>query len=192
MRSDVIKVVIPKNDPQNGGKACPFGIDDNNSTNNGSGKYTARIERRFDIAIPADRQVCTMEATGPQQQIEYDDHLFLNLNNHVLVSSRGLPTSKFSKAANGIYLYDWAKIRGTQADGPAKCADGVTCEVPNTQTTGAFSFKMSEDANKRIFTSLAGQPLYFSMVLTGDDNPPIDCAQTYNITLDISYTYIPK
>jgi len=28
--------------------------------------------------------------------------------------------------------------------------------------------------------------------LTGDDNPPIDCAQIYDITLDVSYTYIPK
>ncbi|MEN9810872.1 MAG: hypothetical protein RLZZ488_2439 [Pseudomonadota bacterium] len=192
VKSDVIKVLIPKNDPQNGGKQCPFGKDDNNATTNGGGKYTARIERRFDIAIPADRQVCTLEASSAQQQIEYDDHLFLNLNNHVLIASRRIPTDKFNKAANGFYLYDWAKIRGTQAEGQSKCADGVTCSIPNTQTTGTFSFKLSEEANKRIFESLAGQPLYFSMVLTGDDNPPVDCSQIYDITLDVSYTYIPK
>jgi hypothetical protein len=191
VKSDVVKVTIPKNIPDvDGGLRCPFGKNDNN--NEAGGLYSARIERKFDINIPAGRVVCSMKAGSQQQTIEYDDHLFLTLNNHVLISSRGIPTSSFQKATNGFYLYDWSKIRGTKNSSSLLCADGTTCQIPKTQTTGAFAFEMSEAANKAIFSSLANQPLFFTMVLTGDDNPPIDCAQHMDIIMDVSYTYIQK
>jgi len=128
LRTDTIDVLIPQNDPKKGGKGCPFDKDDNNSLNSGdpSGKFTARIERRFDIAIPAERQVCAMEAAAPSQRIEYDHHLFLTLNNFVLMASRGIPSGAFTQNSNQSFEYSWAKIRGTKESGNSKCARGTT------------------------------------------------------------------
>lgn len=194
LKTDTVDVLIPKNDPKRGGKGCPFGKDDNNSLNSGdpSGKFTARIERRFDIAIPAERQVCGLEAAAPSQRIEYDDHLFLTLNNFVLMASRGIPTGAFKQNSNQFFEYSWAKIRGTKESGNSKCARGTTCELPASETVGTLSFKMDIDSNKRLFSSLAGKPLFFTMVLTGDDDRDVDCAQKQDITLKVTYTYIQK
>lgn len=190
LKSDTAKVLIPKNDPSNGGKQCPFGQNDND--NKASGTYSARLERRFDIQIPSSRVVCSMDIDSRQQKFQYDDHLFLTLNNNVLVASRGIPTGKFTKNPNGFFSYDWSKIRGTKASSDMICATDATCELPKTETTGLFSFKMSEDANKRLFSSLAGQQISLNMIITGDDNPPTDCGQMTDLELNLNYKYFEK
>jgi hypothetical protein len=90
-KTDTLKVNIPKNDPKVAANRCPFGVADNNPVAGGNGKFSARIERRFDVKIPVDRTVCSMKASSPEQTLEYDDQIILTLNDYVLISSGGLP-----------------------------------------------------------------------------------------------------
>lgn len=160
LKTDVVRVVIPKNNPKDVANRCPFGQNDNNSATNGNGKFTARIERKFPIDIPADRQVCGMKASGQEQNLEYDDHLFLTLNENLLISTGGIPNGGPTKGNNGFLLYEWEKFRGKGLPGSRFCAEGVTCKAPETQQLGKFSFELSDEANKRLFSSLVGKPLY--------------------------------
>lgn len=185
-----ITVRIPKNDPTDGGLRCPFGTQDNNSASDeNGGEYSARIERTFPITIPSNHVVCSMSAQSPDQTLTYDDHIFLMLNNYVLFATKGLPVNQFTLNSNGFYLYDWSKIRGKKISENQKCATGVNCQFPPSQQSGRFSFSLDADANRRLFSSLQNQNLSFKMVLTGDDNPPVDCRQSRDLDMSITYTY---
>lgn len=188
-----VTVLIPKNDPTNGGSRCPFGTGDNNSANsNNGGEYSARIERTFPINIPSSHAVCAMTAQSQSQTLKYDDHIFLMINNYVLLATKGIPTERFTLDANGFYVYDWSQIRGRNIRTSQACASGVTCQFPASEQSGNFSFQLNSDANKRLFSSLQNQNLSFKIVLTGDDNPDIDCRQSKDLNLSVTYTYFTR
>jgi hypothetical protein len=189
VKTDTISITIRKNNPSSGGMQCPFGMGDNAPKNDG--KYAARLEFNQGLNLPADRKLCGINPSAATQSINYDDHLFVNLNGFVLLASRGIP-SEFAPDASGFRKYDWAKLVNTERGSNVKCGEGVTCQIPATETTGNFAFSLSEDARKKLFTAIGDKPLQYSVVVTGDNNSSTDCKLQNDLTLTLNYSYVAK
>ncbi|MBM3381057.1 MAG: hypothetical protein FJY29_01280 [Betaproteobacteria bacterium] len=189
LKSDSLSIIVAKNVPSAGGNKCPFGMADNAPKTNG--KYAARLELNRSINIPAERNLCGINPSAATQSIKYDDHMFVNLNGFVLLASRGIP-NEFDLDASGFRKYDWSKLVSTERGSNTKCAAGVACVIPATETNGNFSFSLSEDARKKLLTAIADKPLQFSVVLTGDNNEDADCRLENDLTLTFNYTYVAK
>ena len=175
---------------ENIGSRCAFGRDGNMSMKGAT--LAARIERSFAVGIPKSRIVCSMSTSSDgNQTIRYDDQLFLSLNNN-LIMTRSAAFSSLNKQGNGFYRYDWDRLKGkgTGSLGSPFCAEGVSCQLPQTERAGDFGFSLDNSANKRLFGSLLGQDLSFRLVITGDDNPDSDCQLYNSITMKINYTYV--
>jgi hypothetical protein len=172
------------------GSRCAFGRDGNMPMKDAA--LAARIERTFAVGIPQSRIICSMSTSSEgSQTVRYDDHLFLSLNDN-LIMTRSAAFSSLNKQGNGFYRYEWDRLRGqgTGALGSPFCAEGVSCQLPQTEKAGSFGFSLDNSANKRLFGSLLGQELSFRLVVTGDNDPASEC-QVYNsITMKINYTYV--
>jgi hypothetical protein len=168
---------------------CDWGIGDNFQLQNSI--MAARIERSISIPVPNGRSICSFSAQSESQTIRYDDHLILAINNNVLLAST-TEVKSLRMANNGYREYAWQNIRGLSSGrkGSTFCADGVTCRLPQSEETGTFSFELSQDANRRLFSSLSNEPLTFLLVVTGDDDPEKDCKLYTDLTLTADYTYV--
>lgn len=183
LKQDVLTIRLSGND----GAQCPFGLFDNDTKR--GGRLSARIERRFDINVPAGRRVCSLSAQSSQQIVTYDDHLFLTVNNNVILSSTQQVT-RLAAGGNGFFQYSWEALRGSSTSSQIFCAAGVTCQLPPSERTGTFAFQMTSEANARLFNSLAGQSLFFGLIVTGDDDDRSDCQFDRDVDLTVSYTYV--
>jgi hypothetical protein len=180
-----VSVRITKNE----GEVCPWGVGDNGDKSDG--KTQARIEKKFPISIPSGRVVCAVSAKTTSSTIRYDDSMFLALNNFVLLGSSDAVNLLFSSGSNGFPVYEWSKIKGTSRDNNGdQCAAGVTCSLPKTQKSGEISFQISPSKSEQLFKSLAGQPLEFKLILTGDNNSPVDCQLYNSFDIAVNYTYV--
>ena len=130
-----------------------------------------------------------MNAETGNQTIRYDDQLFLSINNNLIVSSSAA-AKQFEKAPNGFLQYNWERIRGAGTGSEKFCAEGVSCNLPRSETFGNFNFSLSSDANSRLFSSLSGQQLSVGLVITGDDDPALDCQLDTGMNLTFTYSYI--
>lgn len=174
---------------ENVGEVCPWGVDDNGGKIDG--KTQARIEKKFPISIPSGRVVCGMITKTTSSTIRYDDSMFLALNNSVLLGSSSAVNELFSIGSNGFPVYDWLKIKGTnRANIGNQCASGVTCSLPKTQTSGVISFEITPSKSQQLFKSLAGLPLEFKLILTGDNNSGIDCQLYNSFDIAVDYSYV--
>jgi hypothetical protein len=171
----------------NNGYRCEFGTNGNLVAK--SGTLAARLEQNIAIPGTQGRVICSMNAESGSQLIRYDDHLFLSINNNLIVSSSAA-ASQFDKASNGFRQYNWEKIRGAGTGGSKFCADGISCDIPKTETTGNFNFSISQDANNRLFSSIAGQQLSLGLVITGDNDIALDCQLDTGMNLKFTYTYL--
>lgn len=174
----------------NTGAACPFGKDDNLSEMEGI--LTARISKEFPILIPKNYYVCSMSVDAGAQEMRYDDHLILTLNNNLLVSST-IEANALLTGANGFKQYDWKNIVGKSArDSISFCGSTVDCEIPRTEQVGRFRFSIKPEANAALFSSLVGKDLIFGLTMIGDNNIQSDCQMNTNLDLRVSYTYVIK
>jgi hypothetical protein len=189
LKRETLSITVAENRPSSGGNKCPFGMADNAPKTDG--KYAARLEFKHSINIPSDRKLCGIDPSAAPQSIKYDDHMFVNLNNFVLLASRGIPT-EFDLDASGFRKFDWSKLVATDRSSNTKCGAGVTCMIPATETTGNVSFTLSEEARNKLLNTIADKPLEFSVVLTGDNDENSDCLLQNNLTLTFNYSYVPK
>lgn len=183
IKQDVLTIRLSGND----GARCPFGLFGNDPKRNA--RLSARIERRFDINVPAGRRVCSLSAQSAQQLVSYDDQLFLTVNDNLIVSSSQHAAS-LAIGSNGFQQYSWEGLRGKSTANQIFCAAGVTCQLPPSERTGTFSFQMTSEANARLFNSLAGQSLFFGLIVTGDDDDGSDCQFDRDVDLTVTYTYV--
>jgi hypothetical protein len=174
----------------NTGAACPFGKDDNLPETQGI--LTARISKEYPILIPKNYYVCSMSFDAGSQEMRYDDHLILTLNNNLLVSST-IEANALLTGANGFKQYDWKQIVGKNAgDSNSFCGTTVDCEIPRTEQVGRFRFSIKPEANAALFSSLIGKDLSFGLTMIGDNDIQTDCQMNTNLDLRVSYTYVTK
>jgi hypothetical protein len=177
----------------------------------------ARNEQSFKAELPANSTVCDMNFDFPNQMMEYDDEIFLLMNDYVLMSSQNYSeaTTAYSTGLkvndlgfqeykwmgeNGLYdlFYGWdvtpKYCLGVDSDDPDI---GTKCNIPRTETVGEMKLDIPKDQIVKLgilsrnFTNpdLATE-FDFGFVTTGD-NDAGDCehaAYSFNVTVQ----YIDK
>ena len=168
---------------------CPFGIDDNGDMRDDF--FVARAEQTVPLSLPEGIDLCALEISVTTEEFYFDDHLLFLFNDFVLVSD--LAFQEFLPERDGLAIYEWESISGLEhtsvADGPRCIAGAVECNVPGTQSTGSVALSFEEETNRRLLADAATSGRYeFTAVVTGDDNPEIDC-QHSGLPLEVRYRY---
>jgi hypothetical protein len=175
-------------------KTCEFNKNGNLGPKNDF--FQARVEQNVEFDLPAGSKICDMEFTMPEQQMKYDDHLFLVFDDAILGSS--YPVEDRMPTRDGIMTYSWSELGGTgwprgnfkyvyclgMEQGYSKCV------WPETQVEG----KMSMQFNPIVFQAITARNLnrthhQFKLVTTGDNDPQSDC-QHEPIAFDALVSYV--
>jgi len=192
-------------------------VDDINAAGNGprlNGKVRARMEQNYTASLPSGSTVCDMDFNFPTQQMQYDDEVFLLLNNYVVMSSQdysevhpqfvngfkindmGFMEYKWM-GDNGLYNldYDWnltpKYCLGLDSSDPEY---NEKCFIPPTETLGQLKLDIPKaDIVKlgilsRNFTNPQAQTeLDFGFVTIGD-NDNGDCEHSaYSFQVSVKY-----
>ena len=177
-------VEIPELEPN-----CPFGEGDNWPKT--GGKAAARVEQDIPFSFPEDHLVCSLSLSGASDNFYYDDTIVLALNGIALISSTQI-LNKFD-LEDGLPVYAWDKLVGESigAKGP-ECLEGATsCQMPGTQENGEVSLSFDADTSEQLVKTGEGVDHVFTAIVTGDDNPPLDCHHN-GLTIKVDYMYVPK
>ncbi|MGE0174712.1 MAG: hypothetical protein AB7T49_18110 [Oligoflexales bacterium] len=154
----------------------------------------ARREQAQNLDIGSDAVICGVAFDVPQQQIQFDDEIFLLFNNVVLAMSKdytyALPQHE------GLHVYDWASLRNEDylPDGYSHnyClgeGDGTgTCVMPYTETTGALKLAFDDSVLHKISSFSDTSQHSFGLVTIGDDNNT-DCIHT-GLQFQVSVRYV--
>ena len=177
-------VEIPYLDPN-----CPFGQADNLGWVGGA--VAARVEQEVPFTFPEDRVICSIALSGASDDFYYDDHIILTLNDVVLISSLDI-LGNF-EVQNGLPIYSWDAIVGSSAGGASHvCLPGATvCQMPGTQQNGQVSLAFDEQTSDLLVQTGQGLSHKFTAIVTGDDNPDVDCHHN-GLTIAVEYTYLLK
>lgn len=177
---------------------------------------TARIEQNYSVKLPSQGKICDIKFNFPEQTMQYDDEIFLLLNNYVLMSSQNYSVNSGSPyyMTNGLKVndlglqeYNW--MGGANALYGLHYGNSVTpryclgidqndplynqkCALPPTETLGQIKLDIpSEEIVKVGFASseLAElQDINFGFVSTGD-NDNGDCEHSA-FSFDITVKYL--
>lgn len=189
--------------------------DDLNEFMNGP-RINARImaRARQDVSFQAElnETICDLEFNFPEQTMQYDDEIFLLLNDYVIISSQDY--SQSSAHPNGFLTNDFGlqeyKWYGQNAlynllyswDYTPKYCLGVDindpdfdekCAIPSTETVGQIKLDIPDKEIIKI-SVLSANPdpevekeFNFSFITTGD-NDNGDCEHAaYSFEVDVSY-----
>ncbi len=185
-------------------QVCEFGVGDN--LGQAAEKLQARFEQRREFKLPAGAVLCKINLDSSQQQFRYDDVFFLNFNSKILASnnktavqSRIVPEQKItSEGSIGFYSYNWPSLRGASF---ANVADDYclgkdqglgTCSWPVSEQQGTIRFSFESELLARIGLEAFGKTQVISFVVTGDDDPSLDCYhEALKLSVQASY-YLVK
>ncbi|MGE0174157.1 MAG: hypothetical protein AB7T49_15275 [Oligoflexales bacterium] len=173
-------------------KTCAWGA--NGNLTEVQEMVRARGEQYHMLDLGSDSIICDVEFTVPNQQIEFDDEIFLTLNNAVLAASMDY-TSVMEKRDN-VYFYNWNAIVNQPylKDGkPHNYCLGADkglgeCVMPYTQTTGDMRLKFDPSIFYNISAYAFSSKYNFGMVTTGDNNDS-DCKHT-GLEFSVNVKYI--
>ncbi len=165
------------------------------------GKVRARAEEYFNIALGEGDLLCDLSVSSPVQNLRFDDELFVTFNDLILLSSYNY-NSHFDvvdpESEDLTHIYSWENLIGGFNPGKTSydstyCLgegeEGSSCQVPNSQTTGAFSLMLSEEKGAMLgLSALEHGSADIGLIVTGD-NDNSDCQHT-EIVLDVSLTTV--
>ncbi len=167
----------------------------------------ARYAQNRHISLPANAVICDMAIESQEQDFSYDDIFFLSMNDYIVASNHKkeikeviAPEVVNHRRTNrnvSLYKYDWHKVRNTNFDNEANdfCLGGdenlSTCKWPVTEEFGKIKLQFDSELLIRLGAKAVGSPQTLSFVVTGDNNPKIDCYhQELDLNLEIKY-FIP-
>lgn len=161
------------------GKVCDWGVDGNGMPKNG--EIMARREQLLPIQIvPGNAVLCSMAFEFPEQDMLYDDEIYLTVNNFMLMGSMDY-TTNLTKDGD-FPVYDWTKIKGNPYNHnlyPKFCAgmaNGLSsCVIPPTQTRGKMQLQFSDSLIAQLYLKSAAKPVYDFQWVTLGDNDGADC-----------------
>lgn len=166
-----------------GRSGCPWSTAGNLERRNEHNQ--ARVEEVREVELPRGSELCDLTvASEPGQQVWFDDHILLALDDVVLVAGgSGLRFDELP-VQDGAPRYDWAALRGqpfVDRYAPYTCLGDADCQVPRTEETGPLdvSVPASEIAGR-----VAGDTFELRLVTFGDDDED-DCAHA-EVTLDVT------
>ena len=185
------------------------------------GKVRARIEQAFSVPLPENAKICDVDFEFPTQAMEYDDEIFILLNNFVLMSSTNYATNSGSNhylnglAVNskGLQTYKWSgdnslyNLHYGQGVTPRYCYGlnssdqdyQAKCNLPFTQTLGQIKLDIPQEKiiELGVISDIMNQNnssqkvLDFGFVSTGD-NDNGDCEHSaFGFNISVKY-YVPE
>lgn len=182
------------------------------------GSIRARLDQEVIVALPSSSVICDMKFKFPEAiSMKYDDEIFLNVNDYVLMASQNVSTEnnvdgfenglKFTE--DGLLKYKWLGENSLynlpyigNGNLPRYCL-GVDlndplvlekCNIPVTETVGTFKLDIpSEEIIKlgianEFGTIESNTKLKFNYISTGD-NDNGDCERS-SLSFDITVNYI--
>jgi hypothetical protein len=157
------------------------------------GVVRARREQYTALPIEGESVICGVGFTVPQQQVQFDDEIFLLFNNVVLATSKDYTYALPQR--NGMFFYDWMSLRDEPylPDGESHnyClgeqeGQGV-CVMPYTETTGLLNLTFDDSIMHKISALSSKSSHAFGLVTIGDNNTT-DCMHT-GLEFDITVRY---
>lgn len=166
---------------------CPFGEGDNAPPT--EGLISARIEQRFDLALPPNAVICDLafsyggESAEQGLSMRYDDQFFFTFGGALLASSDVALVELLPK--QGVLpVYDWPSVLGAELnffdDAKPWClgaAEGLaSCEIPVAEEEGLLRLDFSQSViNELSYRAIVEDRLDFGFVTMGD-NDDTDCS----------------
>lgn len=179
--------------------SCPWGEGDN--LEEAEGVFTARVEEREKLAMPADSVICDVGyefQVDPDstQVMRYDDHFLLTFVDSVIATSNQQLVDLLGEDESGFVPWDWAKVGGETIDwnnNDAWCLgqdDGLAeCTIPPTETPG----EMTLDFDTTIVAELSyraqvANRVDFTFITIGDNDPDSDCSHNaFEFQVEVEY-----
>lgn len=193
---------------------CPFSSSSINATDDGNlsmldTQLRARYEQVQKLNVPENAVLCAIEMKNDLQTFKYDDVFFLTFNDYILATndktalSRLVPevsplTGSTTSSSIELYKYDWISLRTAPFKNVADdyCVgqkQGLgECQWPITEQLGKIQFTWDPEILIRMSAKNSAQNQSFRFVITGDDNPAVDCYHE-RLSFDTKvYYYLPK
>ncbi len=195
------------------------GLADVNEAGNGpriDAIITARIKQDHRINLPAGTTICDMDFNFPEQDMQYDDEIFLLVNNYVVMSSQNYSQSDkhpngFLQNAIGLQEYDWSGRNGlfgliyewNRTDQyclgiePSDPEFAQKCSIPPTETYGQMKLEIPKEEivklgllSENIVSENLETNIDFSFITTGD-NDNGDCEHAaYSFEVNVKHVNI--
>ena len=159
-----------------------------------SGHLTARFENIARIGLDKNQQICDLQirpSGWSDGDRLYDDHFLLTVSDVVVASSTPDLVETLTRA-DGLPLYDWDALAGTEVDFSSDdgwCLgeqDSSTCIVPGAAHPGPFTVMPDPAARSRLverMNQVSALPL--GLVVFGDD----DWSDCTHASLDVELTF---
>lgn len=217
LKSHIITVDFPAAVECSFNESAGATVDDLNQSQNGprkNEKIRAIIKQSYNATLPQNATICDMEFNFPEQQMQYDDEIFLLLNDFVIISSQnysnatpsyqdGLMVNKYGfqefkwLGDNGLYNldYGWAITPKYCLGLDDSLVDyHVRCDIPATETVGTIKLEIPKEEIIKLSILSQNNPetsviekLDFGFVTTGD-NDAGDCEHAaYSFNVEVVY-----
>lgn len=150
-----------------------------------------RYEQVRRIQLPANAELCDLEIVMDQQRLKYDDMFYLSMNGVLLATNHGNSVSNLESTAalvgsenTGVILhrYDWSRLVGklfsnnTQVPYCLGSSQGLSqCQWPESERSGNFLLDYNNELLINIGARAVANEHALRFVITGDNDPEIDC-----------------
>jgi hypothetical protein len=125
----------------------------------------------------------------PKQAFRFDDHFWFTFNDAILATSIDY-RDRFG-VTNGLSLFDWNKIVGTNWDSSREgvwCLAGAACNWPETDTEGTISMNFREGTYYAVTARDRSRTRHEFQFVTVGDNDSTDCQhRPVNMTATLQY-----
>lgn len=170
---------------------CDYGRNGNLSPRQGF--IRARRVETISVDLPNNAALCQLRIDSVSRDLRYDDFMFFNVNDIVLVGSSGELMRRMPEERRDIFRFDFNRILNQRADFDDLrrnyCLGGAgDCRIPGHDTSGPMNIDFSTDQFFNLSSALSdASRLSFSLVTTGDDDN--DCFHTdFILDLEARYT----
>lgn len=167
----------------------------------------SRYEQFRKLNLPTNAVLCDIEMKNDLQSFRYDDVFFFTFNGFLLASNnksavkeRLSPISKkiAENSFTDIYNYNWKALRTARFENIADdycvgASEGLAeCSWPVSEKSGSIKFSFAQPLLISMSASRSAQNQEFSFVITGDNDPDLDCYhQKLEFSMAVKY-YIPE
>lgn len=193
---------------------CPFSSNSTDASEDGNlsmldTQLRARYEQVQKLNIPEGAVLCAIEMKNDLQTFKYDDVFFLTFNDYILATNDKTALQRLTpeisplsgsttSSSIELYKYNWMGLRTAPFKNEADdyCVgqkQGLgECQWPVTEQFGKIKFAWDPEILIRMSAKNSAQNQSFRFVITGDDNPAVDCYHE-RLSFDTKvYYYLPK
>lgn len=197
-------------------KDCSWGLDGNEPLDNINNTFqVARVDQMYqlDFALSKNTQICSMDINVPMQDMLFDDHMLLTLNDYVVTSSVDFTIPKLNTNAlpveDGLTKYSWKDFKGMPFSGgifnnvkpycvgieASKLSAAEykkVCDIPVTDTFGSMTIDVPEATATKMAIKIKDKSaeeakLRFNLITTGD-NDRYDCKhKPFKFSIKVKY-----